>query len=263
MARADNYEQDKLFKLLFIGNSGAGKTGALTPLVEAGYNLRIIDLDNGLAALFNHVKEKDPKLLRKIEFQSFRDQVKMTATGMRVKGAPTAYAHTLAALERWPDDESDPAEWGDNTVLVLDSLTNLGRAAFQWAKAANPATKDPRQWYKTAQDLVEDLIANLTSESFQTNVIVISHIELTETKSGTIKGFASSIGQALGPKLPRFFNTLILSEVKGSGSKVRRTIQTLPTSLLDLKTPAPMRIEAEYPLETGLLEIVEKLKNDT
>jgi len=127
----------------------------------------------------------------------------------------------------------------------------------------NPSSKDPRQWYKAAQDLVEDLIANVTSDAFETNVIVISHIEWTETQAGLTKGYASSIGKALGPKIPRFFNTMLMSEIKGSGKNMRRTIQTIPTSLIDLKNPAPMRIEAEYPIETGLAEIFKKLKADS
>lgn len=260
MPTPDQQEHDPTIKLIFVGNSGAGKTGALTSLVKAGYNLRIIDLDNGLDALFNHVRDECPERLNSIQYQSFRDKMKMTNTGPRVAGSPVAYVNTLAALETWPDDDTDPSEWGEDTILVLDSLTNVGRAAFQWAKAMNPASKDPRQWYKTAQDLVEDLIANLTSPNFKTNVIVISHIELTEY-NGISKGFVSAIGKALGPKIPRFFNTMLLSETSGAGKRVKRLIKTLPTGLIDLKNPAPMRIEAEYPVETGMAEIFKRLKD--
>ena len=38
-------------KILLIGKSGAGKTGALASLVAAGYNLRIIDTDKGVRPL--------------------------------------------------------------------------------------------------------------------------------------------------------------------------------------------------------------------
>lgn len=259
MPKASELVQDEYIKILLVGNSGAGKTGALTCLVEAGYELRIVDLDNGLTALFNHVKAVDPKLLDKIQFQSYRDKVKMTALGTKLVGAPRAYSNTLSALEKWPDDGSDPAEWGGKVILVVDSLTNLGRAALQWAKATNPSTKDPRQWYSAAQNLIEDFIANVTSEDFHAHVIVISHIELTETSTGQIKGYASAIGKALGPKLPRFFNTMLVSETSGSGKAVKRRIKTLPTALIDAKNPAPMKIEAEYDVENGLAKIFAKL----
>lgn len=259
MPSATEHTSSRFVKLLFIGESGAGKTGALAPLVK-DYDLRILDLDAGLDALINHVREQDPAGLKRIQYQSFRDKIKMTAQGPKVAGTPKAYVNALSVLETWPDDNSDPATWGEKTILVIDSLTNLGRAAFQWAKAANPTAKDPRQWYKAAQDLIEDVIANVTSDAFETNVVVISHVDIVQTESGMLKGYASSIGKALGPKLPRFFNTMILSEVKGSGKNARRTIQTIPTALLSLKNPAPMRIESEYPLETGMADLFKKLK---
>lgn len=262
MPALDDHQSSEFRKLILIGNSGAGKTGALTSLVQAGFELRIIDLDSGLDALVNHIKAADPKLLASVQFQTFRDKMKMTQTGTRVEGAPRAYAKTLESLEKWPDDGSDPAEWGPKKILIIDSLTNLGRAAFLWAKSVNPTTKDPRQWYKTAQDLIEDLLANVTSEGFRTNVIVISHIELTD-QNGLTKGYASAIGKALGPKIPRFFNTLLLSEPKGQGKTVKRTIKTFPTALIDVKNPVPMKMEAEYPIETGLADIFKILENPT
>ena len=260
MTSAADYQKSTYVKLLFLGNSGAGKTGALTSLVQAGYKLKIIDLDNGLDALIHHVEAIDPKLLSQIEYVSYRDQMKMTAMGPKVVGTPKAYVNVCAALEKWPDDGSDPATWGKDTFLILDSLTNAGRASFQWARAMNAASKDPRQWYKTAQDLIADLVANLTSESFATNVIVITHVDMYES-NGLIKGIASSIGKALGPKLPRFFNTMILSETTGTGKNVKRKLKTAPTAMLDLKNPAPMKIDAEYDIEDGLAKIVEKLRN--
>lgn len=261
MPKASEHAKSSFVKLLFVGNSGAGKTGALTSLVQAGYDLKIIDLDSGLDALIQHVKAADPKLLDKIEYVSFRDPMKMTSQGPKVAGTPKAYVNALTCLETWPEDDTNPAEWGRDTILVLDSLTNAGRAAFQWARAMNPSSKDPRQWYKAAQDVIEDLIANLTSDSFGVNVIVISHVDIIETNDGRVKGFASSIGKALGPKLPRFFNTMILSETTGSGKNVKRTIKTMPTTMLDLKNPAPMKIEAEYGIEDGLAKVFEKLRN--
>lgn len=257
MPKLAEHSSSDYVKMLFVGNSGAGKTGALTSLVKAGYKIRVIDLDSGLDALVNHCRDQQLDL-KNVDYVTLRDRMKMTAGGPKVAGAPKAYVDVLSYLEKWEDD-SDPAEWGPDTILVLDSLTNAGRAAFQWAKAANPMSKDPRQWYKTAQDLIEDLIANVTADSFATNVIVISHVDIVDTQVG-MKGYVSSIGKALGAKLPRFFNTLILSEVTGSGKNVKRKIKTLPTAMLDLKNPAPMRIEAEYELNDGLAQIFEKLK---
>lgn len=258
MPKGSAHSSSEFVKMILVGASGAGKTGALTSLVRDGYELRILDFDSGLDALIKHCQHEGLDL-DKIEYVSLRDQMKMTATGPRVKGAPKAYPDALAHLEKWEDD-SDPAEWGSKKILVLDSLTNAGKAAFRWAKAIDPTNKDPRRWYSIAQDLCDDLLMNITSEAFATNVIVISHIEITTNKDGTIKHYPSAIGTALGPKIARNFNTLVLSEMSGQGEKRRRSIKTLPTAMLDCKNPTPMTMEAEYSIDDGLAKIFKELK---
>jgi hypothetical protein len=254
MPSLNEYEKSRFVKVLFVGASGAGKTGALTSLVEAGYQLRIADFDSGLDALIFHLKEK--KLdLSKVQFMSFRDKVKMGPTGTKLDGPPRAYPGVLAALDEW-EDGSNPSEWGEDTVFVLDSLTNVGRAAFWWAKHTNPMTKEPRQWYSTGQDLLLDLLANLTAETFRAHVIVISHLVQGQDASGMMKQFASSLGKAKGPIIPSFFNTMLLSEM----AKGQRLIHTVPTRLLDLKNPAPSIIKDTYPMESGLADIFKVLR---
>lgn len=260
MTSAADATKNPFVKFLLIGNSGSGKTGALAPLVLAGYKLRFLDYDSGLDSLISIVKRRDPKLLSNIQFNTYRDRMQMTQQGSKVVGAPKAYVNSLKALEKWPDDESDPATWGPDTILVIDSLSSAGLAALRWAKGTNPTARDPRQWYSAAQDVIQDLIANVTDEEFRTNVIVISHIELVETPTGSYKGFVSSIGKALGPKLPRFFNTVVLSETSGSGTKVKRLLKTVPTAMIDLKTGS-LDVAAEYDiLQDGMAKLFEDLK---
>lgn len=247
-----------LVKIMLIGHSGAGKTGALTSLARAGYKICICDLDNGLDALVNHLTAEEPAALSRVSYTSFRDKMKSTPAGIIPDGSPKAFMNAVKALDKW-EDGTNPSEWGASTILVIDSLTNLGRAAFQWAKAMNPSAKEPRQWYYAAQDAIESVIATATAEEFATNLIVMSHIDIVEQRDGTLQGFASSIGKALGPKIPRYFNTLASLETKGQGASVKRIIRTMPTNLLTLKNPAPMKIEAEYPIETGLATLFSKL----
>ena len=44
-------------KMLLIGASGSGKTGALASLAAAGYKLRILDYDNGLDFLMRYMRK--------------------------------------------------------------------------------------------------------------------------------------------------------------------------------------------------------------
>lgn len=261
MPKASEMPPTEYVKAMMIGHSGAGKTGALTSLVQAGYKLRIIDLDNGLASLIHHVREADPKLLDKIEYQSFHDPVKVAAGGTNVKGGPKAFVKAVQALDTW-EDGSACGELGPEYVVVLDSLTGLGRAAFEWAKASNPSAREPRQHYFAAQDAIEGVVGTFASASFRAHVILISHIDIRTQPDGTIQGFASSIGGALGPKLPRYFNTLLLCETSGVGEKVKRRLRTLPTSTVGaVKVPAPSKVAPDYPIESGLAALFEQLQS--
>lgn len=259
MTSLSNHHSGSVVKLIYIGDSGTGKTGSLVSLVEAGYKLRILDLDNGLDSLVSFARRQCSDKLDNVDYETRRDKYKSTPMGPTIAGRPTAFVDSLKLMTKWSDD-TDPAEWDDDTVFVLDSLTALGRVAFEWAKGLNPTSKDPRQWFYTAQRACEDVIALLTGEDFNTNVIVVSHITYTELNDGTQKGFPSAIGTALSKHIGKYFNTLILAETKGSGNNVKRTIRMAPTALIDLKNPAPFKFDVAEPLESGLATIFAKLK---
>lgn len=248
-----------IVNLLYIGESGSGKTGSLVSLVKAGYKLKVLDMDNGLDSLVYQIKKQCPEMMKNVDYLSFRDEYKAAqGGGLVIKGRAEAYVKMLKALETW-DDGSDPSEWGEDTFLVLETLTSTGRAAYNWAHSLDPTAKDKRQIYFSAQQQIETLVDKITSAGFNTNVIVTSHISMIETDMGT-KGYASSIGSALGPKLAKFFNIMIAAESKGTGEKVRRSITTRPTSFLDLKIPNEEEVGRSLPLNTGVLEVVKSIK---
>ena len=51
MANIKNHKSSDYTKLLLVGDSGSGKTSSLAALANAGYNLRILDYDDGLSIL--------------------------------------------------------------------------------------------------------------------------------------------------------------------------------------------------------------------
>lgn len=227
-------------KALLIGDSGTGKTGALASLVKAGYELGILDMDAKLASGILP-KMLTPEERQRVTFESFRDKRKInTATGgPMLDGQPRAYAHAWQKMEKWGDDTS-PKSWGPDKVFVLDSLTFLAEAAYNWAVGMNPGYKDPRLWYGEAQDACENFLAMLTSDSFATHVVVISHVTWTDPGTGLFKGYPSAVGKALGPRIPTFFNHMLLAEttaVQGS-TNGKRTIRTAPSITVDAKTSA-------------------------
>lgn len=252
MPTLDNHASSLYTKVLYIGDSSSGKTGSLASLLADGYSMSILDLDNGLTALkqFGRAASAD---LSKIEYETFRDEYRMTAGGPMVKGSPKAFANAMNTLTAWSEVE-DPMR-----ITVIDSLTFLGKAAYAWARGMNPTAKDPRQWFYAAQQAVESVLAMVTSEAYKQNLIVISHVNYREVMEGVHRGYPSSVGSALGPTIASYFDTMILAEASGSGTNVRRRIKTLPTGVIDLKMPTT-EVDKELPLETGLSTIFKKLK---
>lgn len=249
----------KPVRALYIGDSGSGKTGSLISLLQAGYTIRMLDMDNNSDSLVQQCMKEDPKLLDSLDIISIRDKFRASQlTGLEVSGQPKAYVDMLKFLNKW-DDGSSLADWDSKTIFVLDTLTSAGRAALHWARGMNPTAKDGRQWYAQAGDSLQTLLEFLTSPDFACHVIVLSHIDIHEREDGSSKGYASSIGKALGPKIAKVFPTLIMAETKILGTKVTRTITTAPTALVDLKNPVPHKLEARYPLESGMATIFEKL----
>lgn len=259
MAKVSAQAEQKPLRILYIGNSGSGKTGSLISLLRAGYKIRMHDMDNNADSLLELCKHEDPKLLDNLDIISLRDKFRSSQTfGVEVSGQPKAFVNMLTTLNKW-DDGSTPAEWGQDTIYVLDTLTSVGRAAFHWAKGMNSSSKDPRQWYGAGQEAIKTLLEMITSPDFKPHVMVLSHIDLVDMPDGATQGFASSLGKALGPQIAKTFSTLVLAEKKGSGKNIKRQIGTIPTALLDLKNPKPFALEDSYPLDTGMAQIFKSL----
>src|SRR5262245_43018918 len=100
MPSLEKHQSSEFTKLLLIGDSKSGKTGSLAPLALKGYKLRILDFDNGLDALGQVIKAKDPKALANVEFEPLRDAYVATPLGPIVQN-PTAFIKGLKLLDKW------------------------------------------------------------------------------------------------------------------------------------------------------------------
>jgi len=264
MPTLSNHQSSSFTKLLLIGDSKSGKTGALAPLVKR-FKLRILDFDNGLDALAQIVRRDSPDKIDNVEYRTLRDRLKSSPMGSIVDGTPTAFVDALRMLDHWKYDTIDlgvPSTWGPDTIVVLDSLTFMADAAFRWREPLTPRSRDGkydvRAVYKDSQDAVESVLALLTSESFRANVIVISHVRYVDNPDGTKKGYPTAIGSALSPQIPRYFNSVALAQT-GPGGK--RQIQTAATAMIDLANPASFKMLPVLPIETGLATFFETLRS--
>lgn len=260
MSNLSAYTSDQPVKMLLIGNSGTGKTGALASLAKAGYNLRIQDYDNGLASLYEQLKN-DSESLARVKYESLQDPLKTLAGRIFPVGQPTAFSRGLALLDHWKTAEDDlgpPAKWTRQDILVLDSLTFCSNAAMRRVLSLvgrsgdNPQIQD---WGQAMQN-IEDMLGLLYSDAFQCHVIITSHITYIgndDAGNGAI-GYPSTLGNKLPPKVGRYFNTMLYMDKRGTGDATKRIIYTQPYRNIDVKCPIP-GIAAELPIESGLATI--------
>lgn len=258
----------QLVKMLHMGSSGTGKTAALLSLAEAGYNLRIADFDAGLDILSDLFKKSNnpEKVADRVHYLTFTDDMKTTKGGEIIpKGPPKAYSRFVSALNEWKDDEvnlGNVSEWGADDVLVIDSLTFLSNAVMRWhlfnvGRIGQPYQQD----WLVAQRKVTSLLELLYSESMKCNVVVNAHIRFIEVMEDQQEGFPESVGKALPPQIPRFFNSVVQAKIMGSGKNAKRRIRIVPDAQIGLKFAAPHALqESELPLETGLATIFKAIR---
>ena len=109
MPQGTKHQSRKVTKLLNIGGSKSGKTGALIPLLEAGYRLVIADFDNGLDIIHHMLRDK-PKVLDQMYYETFTDPLKMVGEQMVSTTTPRAIVNFMKGLNRWKfpvEDGSD------------------------------------------------------------------------------------------------------------------------------------------------------------
>lgn len=267
MGTLKNHQSKTVTKMLLIGESGTGKTGAMASLVEAGYKLAIIDMDNGLDILAHMVPDD---LQDQVHFVTCTDEMKSVAGKVLPKGTPQAWNKAMKFLSKW-DDPEDPAlhgvalsELDDSWIVVIDSLTFMGLAAMRQVLAMN-GRLGQHPWqadWGVAMSMLEDMLALLYSDAFKPNVLVHSHVAYVESEQGGIgtRGLPMALGQKLPPKVPRYFNTVVLAKTSGTGPAAKKYIYTVSEGQVELKLPAPGKVPAKLPLESGLATIFKTLQ---
>jgi hypothetical protein len=251
-----DHHSTSIVKLLLLGDAKVGKTGSLVSLVSAGYKLRILDFDNLLDYFYQLVKERCPDKLSNVDYRTLRDPIRAGSAGAVIAGKPQAWINAIKMLDNWKYDDIDlgiPANWDSDSILVIDSLSRLCDAAYDFHEATIPHGKsgdfDGRAVYGNAQDDVEKVLGMLTSRSFNTNVIIISHGMYMDLPDGSKKIFPQGVGQKLSPKIPQYFPNYIRYKMDGQG---KRTIQLESDNMIALASAR--KLPSTLPSDTGLAE---------
>lgn len=263
-------------KALIIGKSGAGKTRALASLANAGYRLFVLDFDNGLDILLETVK---PEFHKNVYYRECQDKV----SGINAVPAPGSLLGcqiAMQSLDAWyepyPLKQGDvatqlgnPSTWGLRDVLVIDTLTHLGESLKRnvlslnnrYAASRRPGEQLMRQsdWGEAMMQQ-ENFLARLYSDTIQCNVIVNAHITYigSDETGGILQGYPSALGNKLPPKVPTYFNSVLMIEKQTMGTSVKGVMRTVASPLVDLKNPAPSKIPPE--MEPDLAKYFELIR---
>lgn len=273
-------------KLLLIGDSSAGKTGALASLASAGFNLRILDLDNGIDILKSLLTDPksiyDKSAINRVMFQTITETMRV-AGGKIIPAKATVWPNMLKMLERWMEpavgEEGTPryepaidlgkiTTWTQNDVLVIDSLTKASEAAMNFIQGmaghlgTSEASFTTMREIGAAQALIGGLLNLLADTSIRCHVVVLSHItyiddrdaQIIEGESRPRVGYPSAVGKALSPMIPRWFNSMLLAKTEGSGAGTRQMLYTKPMGVVGAKSSAPSSTPTSYPVATGLAD---------
>lgn len=250
-------------KLLLVGDSGSGKTGALASLASAGYNVRIADLDNGVDVLRDLLTSGRyaADAAKRVHFVTITDPLKNSG-GRLIPSKASVWQRLTSLLGDWKDPAEASANFGPVTtwtpqdVLVIDSLTLASDAALAYILSLNGRLgSQPHQSdWGLAQTLVESLLKMLYDESVKCNVVINCHVKPIGGDNEAQRFYPNTLGQALPPKVGRYFNTILLAQTSGRGTGVSRKIFTQSQGTVELKTTAPTRMPQSFPLETGLAD---------
>lgn len=104
-------------------------------------------------------------------------------------------------------------QWGDDWVLACDGLSGLSIMSMDLVVGAKPIKTQP-EW-GVAMDNLERLVGKWCYDT-KCSFILIAHAEKEVNEvSGAMTIMAGTLGRKLAPKLPKFFDEVLLSRREG------------------------------------------------
>lgn len=266
-------------RILIVGFPGAGKTGAIASLLNAGFKVRMLMYDkvSNLQPLFTYT---NPAMLANLDVVVLEDKMRAGQHFQEPVGIPTAFADGLKAMVEWPGGLGKSSDWGPDTIVVLDSLTSLGESSMRRAmRFANktPMNLTDRVWGFAITEQLHYIQALCSSQN-RHHTVVLAHLkmigpkeiraddsdltkQIKEQQADLIptRYFPSALGRGLPQEIGKEFATILLAENKVVGGKVRKVLRTVPREELDLKLPAAKGFPEELDLGDGLLQVFKAL----
>lgn len=251
MAKFENYPAVQRGVIMLCGDSGAGKTSALATLANAGYNLRVMDLDNKLGVMRKHLTADGAA---RTSVMTFKDALNEKAT---------AYKRFKEVIYNgWKDEDEDLGKletWGPQDVLAIDSATFLGEIIKHEALAMdgkrNFEKLSQAHWYDAILQ-VQNLFDFLTSDWFKHHLVMTALPLLVEDEAGVSKYYPNVVTKNFSAQCGKFFDNVVRIQSKRDGSRV---IRTGGDNRMELKVNGEFPLEIEADL-AALLEGIAEVK---
>ena len=219
-------------KVMLMGDSGAGKTTVLRTLIDAGITPFVFSTEQNSLQVLNsfpkgkyHYKfispvpaddwDKALDMMTKVNNLSYD---LLTKVSDPFKQAHNKLLEVMTTCRNFVSDVDgvsygDASKWGTDRALVLDSLSGLSDMAFALVVGNKPVRAMPD--YQVAQQSLRMLLNICVT--IRPTFILIAHLsrEKDEITGGTTIT-ASTVGQKLGPDLPRMFSDVIRAKREGT-----------------------------------------------
>lgn len=212
-------------KTLLVGATGAGKTHSIRTLVEAGITPFVLFTEPGMRTVsdigcdklhWKYIPPANPDWsdmldnAQKINQLSFKA---LTQMGDMNKQKYGQFLEVITSMNDFVCDRcgkhfGDVATWGTDRAIVIDSLSGLNIMAMDMVVGAKPV-KAMGDW-GVAMDNLERFVTKMTVGT-NCHFVMTSHLEREHDEvTGAVHLMASTLGKKLAPKIPRFFDDVVL-----------------------------------------------------
>lgn len=153
------------------------------------------------------------EMVSKIGSLDFEGISKLKGVGKDKTRVPAM--NLMNALKDFRDEHTGTSygsftRWGDDKVLVIDSLSGLSTIAW-YLTVGNKPTGAPGEW-NIAMNFIEALLMKINSDR-KCYFTITAHIEKEMDEiAGTMRIMTSTLGRKLAPKIPRFFSEVVYAK---------------------------------------------------
>jgi len=194
---------------MLVAERGVGKTTQIAHLANAGFNVKVLDIDNKLQVMSAHLAEGHAA----IDYVSLMPKVK------------ESWEKAVELLTSWKMNT-----WGPDVVFVVDTASLLSDTGLNYAKTKHGATDknvkfEQAIWGEYAERF-ENWTARIVADSNKFHVVFMCHPEQQTQLVGAPKIVGSFAGQKLLDAMPKMFNCVWTMERRGDKNVIKTVSDT-------------------------------------